>query len=104
MPKDVGGNWTLWQSDGFVLYMELRQDDLSGNFAGRVNIRNKAGYTDVTDAHVSDEEFTFLMGPGRYNGRFDSNGFLSGITYDTRESQGMPQATWHAGEKKFGRR
>lgn len=99
MPKDVRGNWDLTQSNGFILHLEVAGQDGDGTFNGKANVHGKAGFTDLTDTRATDDEITFLMGRGRYTGRFDFQGRLTGMTFDTANPNS--QATWHA-NKLFG--
>ncbi|MEU0769538.1 hypothetical protein ACIQUO_29140 [Streptomyces albogriseolus] len=100
MPMDVRGNWDINQGNGYTLHLEVDHQDPDGFFGGRVNIHGKAGYHPIADAKATDTEFTFMMGNGRYTGRFDEWGRLTGITYD--EAHPQSQSTWHAG-KTFGK-
>ncbi|MFZ2529427.1 MAG: hypothetical protein WAX14_17525 [Rhodococcus sp. (in: high G+C Gram-positive bacteria)] len=99
MAKDVRGDWDLHQSNGFTLHVEVADEDPDGSFTGKANVHGKAGFTPLTDTRATDDEFTFQMGPGRYTGRFDFQGRLTGITFDTAHPQS--QATWFA-DKLFG--
>lgn len=99
MPKDVRGKWDLHQSNGFTLHMEVDGQDRDGTFNGKANVHGKAGFTDLADTRATDDEITFLMGRGRYVGRFDFQGRLTGTTFDTQNPGS--QATWFT-EKLFG--
>ncbi|NEA54794.1 hypothetical protein G3I60_11720 [Streptomyces sp. SID13666] len=100
MAMDVRDKWDLNQSNGFTLHMEIAEEDDDGFFSGRANIHGQAGFHDLTDARATDDEFTFLMGSGRYVGRFDFQGRLTGSTFDTAHPSS--QATFFA-DKEFGR-
>ncbi|OJF79723.1 hypothetical protein [Nocardia seriolae] len=99
MPRDVRGNWDLHQGNGFTLHMEIADEDGEGSFDGRVNVHGKAGFTGLADTRATDDELTFQMGNGRYTGRFDFQGRLTGVTFDVAHPQS--QATWWA-DKLFG--
>jgi hypothetical protein len=99
MSKDVRGNWDLTQSNGFVLHMEVADEDPDGSFTGRANVDGQAGFIDLTDTRATDDEITFQRGNGRYVGRFDFQGRATGMTFDVANP--TSQATWFA-NKLFG--
>jgi hypothetical protein len=94
MPEDVRGNWDLYQSNGFTVHMEVAEEDADGSFTGRATIHGKAGFTELVDTRATDSEITFQVGNGRYVGRFDFQGRLTGIAFDMTHPQN--QATWFA--------
>ncbi|MFB7216608.1 hypothetical protein [Streptomyces sp. NPDC056255] len=104
MAMDVRGTWHLKQSNGALVRLDIMEDP-DGTFGG-----SRASYDGVTgtidDARATDSEITFRVpwsnGPvGRYVGRFDFQGRLTGVTF----AEGHPesQATWVVDEKTFGR-
>ncbi|MDQ0577896.1 hypothetical protein [Streptomyces rishiriensis] len=99
MPRNVVGNWDIAQSNGFILHVQIDNEDEHGLLRGKVNVHNKAGFTDLQDARVTDTDITFLMPPGRYTGRFDSQGRLTGDTF--QEGRADKQATWNAPNQVF---
>ncbi|MEV6256726.1 hypothetical protein ACIHAX_19515 [Nocardia sp. NPDC051929] len=99
MSRDVRGNWSLHQSNGFTVHVEVAGEDGDGTFNGKGNIHGQPGFIEFTDTRATDDEITFQMGDGRYVGRFDFQGRLTGTTFDL--SHPHSHATWFA-DKLFG--
>lgn len=106
MTMDVRGTWHLKQSNGPLVALTINDEGLDGTFAGGTNQASFDGITgNIDDARATDGEITFRVpwsnGPvGRYVGRFDFQGRLTGVTF----AEGHPeqQATWVVDEKTFG--
>ncbi|MFE9949323.1 hypothetical protein ACFYRJ_17530 [Streptomyces sp. NPDC005531] len=100
MPKDVTGDWDVVQSNNHTLHLEISSENTrNGEFSGRANIHGKAGYTDLADTKVTNDDIRFRMGEGQYMGTFDSSGQLSGVTFN-RADKGK-QATWVCSSRRF---
>ncbi|MEU5047705.1 hypothetical protein [Streptomyces griseorubiginosus] len=104
MVKDVRGTWRLKQSNGPLVTLNINEDP-DGTFAGNSTAQFDGITGTIDDARATDSEITFRVpwsnGPvGRYTGRFDFQGRLTGITF----AEGHPdqQATWVVDEKTFG--
>lgn len=104
MPKDVRGTWHLQQSNGPMVTLHINEDP-DGTFGGNSTAEFDGITGTIDDARATDDEITFRVpwskGPvGRYVGRFDLQGRLTGITF----AEGSPaeQATWVVEEKTFG--
>lgn len=106
MPKDVRGTWKLKQSNNPLVTLTINEQDGDGTFAGGTNKAQFGNHSGpIEDARTTETEITFRVrwsnGPvGRYTGRFDFQGRLTGFTFD--ESNPAAQATWVAIDKLFG--
>jgi hypothetical protein len=103
MPKDVTGEWTVVQSNGFQV--KIHVEGQSGETCeGKATLGGTR--VDLVNAWATDSEFVFTVvwpGPfrGRYSGRFDLEGYLAGVTFD--ENNPLSQATWVCPDKRFTR-
>ncbi|MFF3452559.1 hypothetical protein ACFYXJ_36105 [Streptomyces sp. NPDC002667] len=104
--KDVRDVWTIKQSNGPEVHFTINQQDHDGTFASRDNAAKYSGdHGTIDDARATLDEISFLVkwsqGPkGRYVGRFDFQGRLTGFTFD--ETAPSNQATWVCIDKTFG--
>jgi hypothetical protein len=85
MSRNIGGEWTLTQSDGAVVTMDIAQNGSS--FTGFARFRDTVGNIAQGDGFVTDTDFFCVIhwgnGPvGEYNGKFGLNGRLTGHTFD----------------------
>ncbi|MEU6947443.1 hypothetical protein ABZ957_19710 [Streptomyces sp. NPDC046316] len=99
MPKDVRGQWTIFQTSGHQVAMNVPAQDGDGTFDGATAQEHYSGNGTITDARATDTELVFLIGwsngaRGRYTGRFDFQGRLTGVCYD--EAHPTSQASWYA--------
>jgi hypothetical protein len=106
MAHNVDGVWSLVQSNGFVVTVDIAQPrDPNGHFAdGPLNGAAKIpGLFDLPIAETNltgmlrGDDFEFRADwpnetKGQYEGRFDPVGRLSGITFDLANPGS--QATW----------
>ncbi|MEV6256725.1 hypothetical protein ACIHAX_19510 [Nocardia sp. NPDC051929] len=82
LPRDVTGTWNLHQGNSFTLHVDVVSEDGDGTFNGKGNIHGQPGFIELTDTRATDDEITFQMGNGRYVGRFDFQGRLTGMVLD----------------------
>jgi hypothetical protein len=101
MAQNVDGQWSLVQSNGFTVEVDVVQArDPSGNLAdGPVHgsaLQVGDGESNLNGALNGDSlefEVDWPNGArGQYSGTFDAGGNLSGITYDLTNPGS--QATW----------
>jgi hypothetical protein len=100
MARDVRGTWNIHQSNGFTVTVQVDDEDADGSFTGNGDIGGGAQNITLTDTRATDNEFTMQMGRGRYVGRFDFQGRLTGQTFDVQAPHS--QANWHSDPKLFG--
>ncbi|MEV6882376.1 hypothetical protein [Streptomyces sp. NPDC051135] len=105
MVMDVTGTWHLKQSNGPLVEMRITGQDENGTFADQGNASFDGVSGPLKDARATDTEITFQVpwsnGPvGRYVGRFDFQGRLTGVTF--AEGNPSQQAQWVVDEKTFG--
>jgi hypothetical protein len=97
MARNINGQWTITQSNGFEVVFDIVQapnGDLRGS--GRVVGGREANGR----GKLSGDSFVFTVDwngngrGGRYSGQFDPAGHLSGVTFDLDHP--TSQATWFA--------
>ena len=99
------GEWTAFQSNGWKVVFDFRQNDQTGELSGDADAQPIAGGAgqdgDVQPGSKVDGNFFFCRvkwnpnGPtGNYQGIFGLDGGLTGTTHD--ESNLASQATWVA--------
>jgi len=101
MAQNVDGAWSLVQSNGFTVEVDIAQArDPSGNLAdgplhGSAH-QVGGGETNLYGALNGDSLEFRVDWPngavGQYSGNFDAGGNLSGVTYDVTNP--TSQATW----------
>jgi hypothetical protein len=102
--RNVSGTWTIEQSNGWHTDVDLTQNgsQLSGTahtWAGEAE-----DWAQELDGTVSETNFalnlTWSNARGRYEGTFQPDGTLTGVTFDVQHP--TSQATWFVHfEKKF---
>jgi hypothetical protein len=97
MARDINGQWTITQSNGFEVMFDIVQDG-EGNLHGSGQViggreANASGRLEG-DAFVYTIDWNNNGKGGEYSGRFDPFGRLSGITFDLDNPSS--QATWFA--------
>ncbi|MBB4890762.1 hypothetical protein [Streptomyces netropsis] len=106
--KDVRGDWTIQQSTGHVVQIHIDNQDDDGTFASPQNTADYPGeHGTIDDAKATDQEISFRVNwsggaRGRYVGRFDFQGRLTGNGFD--EANPTVQCTWACTSKTFGNR
>jgi hypothetical protein len=105
---DLGNESTVQQSNGFRVRFRLGKNDLGEpKFIDADAFSSDGTQTDgsIVDGMIEDDRFVVKVewgdsgASGRYSGRRDIDGTLSGVTFDllNRESQ----ATWFVPERTF---
>ncbi|MFC8434914.1 hypothetical protein [Streptomyces sp. NPDC057253] len=101
MPFNVKGGWEIVQSSGHVVSMDVRSQQSGGRFDIGYNTAREvhSGNGRINDAWTSDSECVFLIvwdngARGRYSGRFDFQGRLTGMCHD--EAHPSAVASWYA--------
>ncbi|MDQ4144377.1 MAG: hypothetical protein M3198_11655 [Actinomycetota bacterium] len=95
MARDVSGQWSLIQSNGFEVTFDIVQAP-DGRLHGSGTVRG--GREANGEGRVDDHSFVFTVDwnnngrGGRYSGTFDPAGRLSGVTADLDNP--TSQATW----------
>jgi hypothetical protein len=113
MAHDVNGTWEIAQSNGWRVWVTIAQPSeaalpgepgpifIDGDLTGTADEVNPQGAVTVRQVPLSGEiiqdafELEIAWGngtKGRYNGTFDLEGRLSGVTFD--EANPTSQATW----------
>src|SRR6478736_905321 len=104
MPKNIVGQWDVVQSNGFTVHMEVNKLAQNGSFGGTASVVGTAGVRELANGRVTDDEITFDVPvgnvTGRYTGRFDSGGRLTGNGFQIEHPE--VQATWFV-DKQFRR-
>ena len=109
MAKDVRGDWTVYQTSGHQVAVHVGDGEDGNGFFGGTAQEQHSGTGNISDAKADDSEITFLIGwsngaRGRYTGRFDQWGRMSGVCYD--EVHPTSTASWYAkqpdGNDMFG--
>jgi hypothetical protein len=116
---DLTGKWEFWQSNRHKLELDLRQDPINGDlagkaqFSGEVEIGGVFGtdlgkadipstwYGTVITGRLTGNRFVFVVdwgnpahyGRGEYKGEVGPEGQLQGSTADTAHPE--QRATWH---------
>jgi hypothetical protein len=91
----VDGRWTITQSNGFQVIFDIDQRD-DGELRGSGAI--VGGIEASGEGRLDGAAFVFTVdwnndgSGGRYEGQFDPEGHLSGVTFDLAHPQS--QATW----------
>ncbi|MGI5143810.1 hypothetical protein [Streptomyces sp. CA-106110] len=99
MSRDVYGQWDIVQTGGHTVVVHVFQTALDGNFDGAKAVETDSGYADITESRVTNDEITFLIpwssgARGRYTGRFDSQGRMTGVCFDEAHPENV--ASWYA--------
>ena len=95
----VGGSWDVHQSNGFHLIFEIGQHPPDGqDLVGSAT--QDDGTTGGGEGRVDGDSFHFRVewpngSVGVYDGTFNSEGVISGVTFD--EANPGSQATWFSG-------
>lgn len=97
MARNMQGQWTITQSNGFeVVFILFQERDGALHGSARVIGGREANGR----GRVSGDSFSFTVDwfgngrGGRYTGQFDAAGHLSGTTFDLDHP--TSQATWFA--------
>jgi hypothetical protein len=97
MARNINGQWTITQSNGFEVVFDIVQ---APNGALHGSGRVVGGREANGRGQLSGDSFSFTVDwngngrGGRYTGRFDAAGHLSGMTFDLDHP--TSQATWFA--------
>ncbi|MGW3092126.1 hypothetical protein ACWDCC_01630 [Streptomyces sp. NPDC001102] len=103
MSKDVRGQWQIIQTSGHVVDLNIGDEDANGTFddnGGQKSAHERfSGDGMISDARATDDEFVCLISwdngaKGRYSGRFDFQGRLTGVCHD--EVHPSAVASWFA--------
>jgi hypothetical protein len=101
MSKDVRGQWQIIQTSGHVVDLNIQGEDADGTFDANGNSAHErfSGNGAISDARATDDEFVCLISwdngaKGRYSGRFDFQGRLTGVCHD--EAHPSAVASWFA--------
>ena len=94
MARDVSGEWTIVQSNGFEVLIDLVQRGPAIHGAMKVK---PGGPEANTHGEVTDQALTLDVDwpngtHGKYTGQFAPDGVLSGVTFDLANP--TSQATW----------
>lgn len=98
---NVGGSWDARQSNGFVATFDLELRGRDGVFHGRASHSGGA-----TQGHgeglVTGNDFLYTVtwnngSVGEYNGRFNAEGRITGVTFDKANPQSS--ATWSSSKR-----
>lgn len=105
-PRNVSGAWTMQQSNGWRVDVSLVQNGatLSGTATTMSGHSMDNDTAQELDGTVSDTQFslniTWSSARGRYEGTFQADDSLSGVTFDIQHPDS--QATWFSAfDKKF---
>jgi hypothetical protein len=95
--RDINGQWTITQSNGFEVMFDIVQEPDgtlrgSGEIIGG-KVANASGQL-TGNAFVYTVDWNDNGKGGQYSGTFDAEGRLSGVTFDV-DNPGS-QATWFA--------
>jgi hypothetical protein len=104
MTRNVSGTWTIEQSNGWRTDVTLTQNGSELSGTARTSAGEDEDFSQELDGTVSDTNFalniTWPQARGRYEGTFQPDGTLTGVTFDVQHPSS--QATWFGGfDKKF---
>ena len=97
MVRDINGQWTLTQSNGFEVMFDIVEESDgrlrgSGQVIGGVEA-NASGQL-IGNAFVYTVDWDNNGRGGQYSGTFDAQGRLSGVTFEVDDPRN--QFTWFA--------
>jgi hypothetical protein len=103
-PRNVSGTWTIEQSNGWRTDVTLTQNGSELSGTARTSAGLDEDFSQELDGTVSGTNFalniTWPQARGRYEGTFQPDGTLTGVTFDVQHPSS--QATWFGGfDKKF---
>jgi hypothetical protein len=105
---DLGKEFTVVQSNGFSVRFRLGRDEQGGpKFIDADAFSSDGTQTDgsIVDGQIEDDRFVVTVewgesgASGRYSGRRDIDGTLSGVTFDLLNP--ASQATWFVPDRTF---